>query len=196
MRGVRTTEPEPPAVDLMELIRLFYLDPSQLGRFAPCIDAAAVPEPQRGLLNHEEHMTVTVEAFHRSPVDVRVARTLDGNDSTDPPIAGRWYAREITLHRQSDGVPVQYGIVRLNVDLLDPVVWQEIQRQDTPLGRVLIRHHVLREVELCGLWRVTVGEPLAQLLECPASSITYGRTARIFCDYLPAIELLEILAPT
>lgn len=192
---MQTIEPEPPAVDLMELIRLFYPDPSELGRFAPCVDANVVPEPQRGLLDHEEHMTVTVEAFHHSAVDVRVARTLHGDHDSETASGERWYAREITLHRQSDGFPVQYGIVRLNVNLLDPAVWQEIQSQTKPLGRVLIRHHVLREVELCGLWRVAVGEPLARFFERPVGSITYGRTARIFCDYLPAIELLEIVAP-
>lgn len=195
MRRLPTIEPEPPAVDLMELIRLFYPDPIHLGRFAPCVDADVVPEPQRGLLNHEEHMTVTVEAFHHSPVNVRVARTLYSGDTSEMASGGRWYAREITLHRQSDGFPVQYGIVRLNVDLLDPVVWEEIESQTTPLGRVLIRHDVLREVELCGLWRVAVGEPLRRFFGCPSGSITYGRTARIFCDYLPAIELLEIVAP-
>lgn len=179
----------------MELIRLFYPSPDELGRFAPCVDATTVPQPQRRLLDHEEHMTVTVEAFHRCPVDVHVAQTLQGNSSSESASGGRWYAREITLHRQSDGAPVQYGIVRLNVDLLDPVVWQEIESQSTPLGRVLIRHHVLREVQLCGLWRVAAGEPLAASLDCPVGTVTYGRTARIFCDYLPAIELLEIVAP-
>lgn len=192
---MQTTEPEPPAVDLMELIRLFYPNPDQLGRFAPCIDAATLPQPQRRLLDHEAHMTVTVEAFHHCPVDVRVARTLQGHSTSESTAGGRWYAREITLHRQSDGAPVQYGIVRLNVDLLDPVVWQEIESRSAPLGRVLIRHHVLREVQLCGLWRVSAGEPLAGFFGCPPGTVTYGRTARIFCDYLPAIELLEIVAP-
>lgn len=192
------------------MITLFYPDPSELGDFQACVDARRVPQPHRRLLDHEEHMTVTVEAFHHSPVDVKVARTLYSHDDAttedavssertgagnDSGPGGNWYAREITLLRQADGRPVQYGIVRLNIDLLDPIVWQEIESQGTPLGRVLIRHHVLREVALCGLWRVEAGEPLARLLEMPVGGVTYGRTARIFCDYLPAIELLEIVAP-
>lgn len=192
------------------MITLFYPDPGELGDFQACVEAEKVPEPHRRLLDHEEHMTVTVEAFHRSPVDVRVARTLYSRDysaaTTDGDVSaedsendsapgGNWYAREITLHRQSDGRAVQYGIVRLNIDLLDPIVWREIESQGTPLGRVLIRHHVLREVALCGLWRLEAGEPLARLLDMPLGGVTYGRTARIFCDYLPAIELLEIVAP-
>ncbi|WP_164100654.1 hypothetical protein [Candidatus Laterigemmans baculatus] len=189
---MQSLRPEPPTVDLMELITLFYPAPSELGDFQACLEPVTVPEPHRRLLDHEEHMTVTVEAFHGSPVDVRVART---HYSREAATSGNWYAREITLHRQSDGRPVQYGIVRLNIDLLDPIVWEEIEAQETPLGRVLIRHHVLREVALCGLWRVEAGEPLAELLEMPAGGVTFGRTARIFCDRLPAIELLEIVAP-
>ena len=106
-----------------------------------------------------------------------------------------WYAREITLHRQSDQAPVQYGIVRLNIPSLASDVWQEIRSRKIPLGRVLISHNVLREVELCGLWEVVAGPELARLLGMEVGQVTYGRTARIFCDYLPAIELLEIVSP-
>ncbi|XZE51968.1 hypothetical protein SH139x_003638 [Planctomycetaceae bacterium SH139] len=185
------TQPEPPAVDLMDLVELFYPQDNTLGDFRACESAEQIPQPQRDLLNHEAHMTVTVEAFHGCPVDVRVARTrfvqATGKDD--------WYAREITLHRQLDQSPVQYGIVRLNVSLLAPPVWEEIRARQIPLGRVLIKHQVLREVELCGLWEVSAGPDLARLLEIPVGQITYGRTARIFCDYLPAIELLEIVTP-
>ncbi|MCA9136843.1 MAG: hypothetical protein KDB00_08790 [Planctomycetales bacterium] len=199
------TQPEPPAVDLMELVRLFHSDESELGFFRACLTAEEIPQPRRELLNHEAHMTVTVEAHHGCPVDVRVARTVLGPGVDDPlgpqgsnldiAATGRWYAREITLHRQSDQRPVQYGIVRLNIDALAPEVWHEIHSEKIPLGRVLISHQVLREVELCGLWEVVAGHSLASLLEMSVGEVTYGRTARIFCDYVPAIELLEIVTP-
>jgi hypothetical protein len=64
------------------------------------------------------------------------------------------------------------------------------------LGRVLIEHDVLREVQLCGLWEVQPGSSLAELMQLDTDKQVYGRTALIYCDKAPAIELLEIVSPT
>jgi hypothetical protein len=60
---------------------------------------------------------------------------------------------------------------------------------------VLIDHNVLREVQLASLYRVVPGPDLCQLFGLPASLATYGRTAFIYCDGFPAVELLEIVPP-
>ena len=65
-----------------------------------------VPQPYHKLLVHTEHMTVTVEEYYRSPVDVRVLECRrQGND----------YARKILLTAQSTGRVVQFGLVRINL---------------------------------------------------------------------------------
>ena len=186
------TKSQPPAVDLAELVGLFFESDSTLASFTLVREPEKMPEPFKGLLKHEAHMTVTVEAYHDCPVDVRVHRTKYGERPAGED-GGRWYAREITLHRQTDQAPVQYGIVRLNIDLLAPDVWKEIRSEQIPLGRVLIEHGVHREVELCELWEVVAAQRLAELLAIKPGTTVFGRTARIFCDYLPAIELLEIV---
>ncbi|MFG0262494.1 MAG: hypothetical protein ACF788_08905 [Novipirellula sp. JB048] len=156
---------------------------SELGRFEAL---ASLPPPYDRLLDHHKHMTVTVEAFYEQAVDVVVNRTRrDAN----------WYAREITLVTQQDRRIVQYGIVHLNVDQLSEPVWKRIESEATPLGRVLIEHNVLRQVQLCGLWRVSAGPALVSRMQIPIDQPLYGRTALIYCDGDPAIELLEILAP-
>ena len=86
-----------------------------------------------------------------------------------------------------------YGIVRLNIDALDPVVWERIESQTVPLGRVLIEHNVLREVQLCELWEITAGPSLAKCAHVEQGQVVYGRTALIYCDGEHAIELLEIV---
>lgn len=174
------------AVDLHTLVRLFYGDwPDDLASFAS-VALESVPPPYRELLDHHSHMTITVESFYGSPVDVTVFRT-----TTDP----QWYGREISLVSRDTGKTVQYGIVRLRPQLLQNEVWQEIEAGKTPLGQVLIRHNVFRQVERVALWKVVAGRSLANRLEVGPGEITYGRTARIFCDGEPAIELLEIVAP-
>jgi chorismate-pyruvate lyase len=174
------------AVDLATLLQLFYPDDSdQLATFEP-VEGSAIAPAYRELLDHDSHMTITVEAFHGSKVDVRVKRSTQSE--------GR-YSREILLVARDSGKVVQYGIVRLLPELFQANVWQEIQAGQTPLGQVLIDHDVFRHVELHAIWKVTAGAALASLLEIAAGTTTYGRTARIFCDGEPAIELLEIVAP-
>lgn len=173
-------------VDINELLNEFYDQPighSQLGEFEA---VRSVPSPYDRLLDHHSHMTVTVEQHYGQKVDVHVHRHHSKGD---------WYAREITLVTSQSRRIVQYGIVRLNIQTLEPHVWKQIEEQSIPLGRVLIDNHVLREVQLCGLWRVQAGPSLAGMMHLRVGDVLYGRTALIFCDRSPAIELLEIVAP-
>jgi chorismate-pyruvate lyase len=171
--------------ELSTLVELFYSSLDDLGVFQVA-SGKVVPEPYRGLLVHNHHMTVTMEDFHRSQVRVEVLAAKR---------TANYYSRRILLDRESDGRVVQFGIVRLNFDLLSPEVREEIESQKTPLGRILIKHNVLREIELVGLWQVTPGTDLCRLFSTTPEQITYGRTAIIHCDNQPAVELLEIAAP-
>ncbi len=177
-------------VKIEDLIAEFYDRRNGFAELGGYAAASDLPSPYNELLNHHEHMTVTVESHHGEPVDVVVHQHRRHRDAD-----GDWYAREITLQTHSTGKVVQYGIVRLNVTLLAPEVWKRIESRETPLGRVLIEHNVLREVQLCQLWRIEVGRALAGLLHTDIGSVVYGRTALIYCDGEPAIELLEVVAP-
>ncbi len=183
---IDSTSETPPGVDLNRLLQTFYHDPSGTQALGMFRSVDALPEPYNRLLNHNEHMTVTVEEHYGQSVDVQVHRTARD---------GVWYCREITLSTSESRRIVQYGIVRLKTDELAPDVWREIESESIPLGRVLINHDVLREVQLMGLWEVRCGQCLASLLHQTIGSVAYGRTALIYCDGEPAIELLEILAP-
>ena len=178
---MNTTGPSIP--DLQTLLNLFYPVTGQLGQFQE-VTASELPADYATLLNHNEHMTVTVEEFHQSLVDVHVLATQ---------VDEAHYARKILLSRQSDGKVVQFGIVRLCFDYLDSEIQAEIERQETPLGRILIQHNVLRQVQLATLWKIETGEDLSTLFQVPVGSETYGRTALIFCNGEPAVELLEII---
>jgi chorismate-pyruvate lyase len=171
--------------DLQVLLDLFYPTPNVLGQFVE-VDAEELPEPYRQLLAHGKHMTVTVEAFHGCPVDVRVLQTH---------ITDTHYARKILLTRHTDGRVVQFGLVRLNLDYLGPETREEIESQQVPLGRVLIKHNVMREVRLLSLWQVMPGPDLNEHFSFESNQVCYGRTALIYCNGVPAVELLEIVTP-
>jgi hypothetical protein len=128
----------------------FYSSLAELGEFE-LVEAADIPEDYQTLLAHDDHMTVTVEAFHGSLVDVQV---LDERREGDV------YTRASLLVRQSDRAVVQFGIMRINLAGLSAVVRREIEERGTPLGRILIRHNVMRHVKLFKLWRIWPGPEL------------------------------------
>jgi hypothetical protein len=150
------------------------------------VPPALVPEPYRSMLVHDAHMTVTMEEFHRSKVDVRVIASRHDGD---------FYCRKIVLLKEGTDEVVQFGVVRFNFSYVTPAVREEIISQETPLGRVLINHNVLRHIDLGAVLRITAGPGLARHLQMPEGGVTYGRLATIFCNGRPAVDLLEIPAP-
>lgn len=174
-----------PLAELQSLVELFP-EPETLIARAEHVAAPLMPEPYRKMLAHDHHMTVTMEQHHGGPVDVSVLarREIDGK-----------YCRKILLTRRGTDQVVQFGIVRFDFSYVTPAVREEILSEETPLGRVLIRHNVLRHIDLGALLRIEAGPGLASLLMMPDAGLTYGRLATIFCNGRPAVDLLEITAP-
>ncbi len=150
------------------------------------ISGEDMPEPYRGLLVHEHHMTVTVEAYYRDLVDVRILARRQEGDS---------YARKILLALQKTGRVVQFGIVRIDLGLCSPAVREAIVAGKTPVGRVLIENNVLRRIEPTAFLRLAGKAPQLRWFGLTEPQTLYGRLALIHCDGRPAVELLEIVAP-
>jgi hypothetical protein len=150
------------------------------------IPGDAMPQPYRGLLVHEHHMTVTVEAYHGGPVDVRILLRRQDGDS---------YARKILLVHRATGKVVQFGLVRIDLSETDPEVRAAIVAGGTPLGRILIEHNVLRRIEPTAYLRITPGPANLAWFGAERAEALYGRLGIIHCDGRPAVEVLEILAP-
>ena len=165
------------------LATLFYSDLNELGQFQP-VSVEQLPAEFRSLLAHQDHMTVALEAFHNSLVNVHPLH--EWRDETS-------YARCSLLSRQTDGAIVQFGIMRIWLADLPEPAQQEITSKKTPLGRVLIRHNLLREVELITLWQIEPGHVLRQHLPLSGSAPIYGRSAQILVEERPTVQLLEIV---
>ncbi len=171
---------------LRELYRLFDTGTADDLPEYEFVPADEVPAPYHGLLVHDKHMTVTVEAYHGDRVNVRVlARRHVGND----------YARRILLTLAGSGRVVQFGIMRVRLDLCDPEVRESIVAAQVPLGRILIEHDVLRRIEPKAYLRVLPGPAMMSWFGDAGSRPTFGRLALIHCNRQPAVELIEIVAP-
>ncbi len=174
-----------PLDELRSLTSLFP-DAEPLFQRVDHIPSSTTPEPYKTMLVHEHHMTVTMENYHQSPVEVRVlAQRQDGDV----------YARKILLLKRGTSDVVQFGIVRFNLNYVTETVRREIIAGQTPLGRILINHNVLRHIDLGAILEIAAGPGLARALQMPAGAVTYGRMATIFCNRQPAVDLLEISAP-
>ncbi len=167
---------------------------------AVAVPADGVPQPQRRLLDHESHMTVTLEAHHGGAVDVVVL---------DRVASDRHYARKILLRRSGgngggaarpeSGV-VQFGIMFFDLRFAGPDARLEILGERTPLGHILIRHSRLRRISTHRLLEIEPDAEMRRHFGLPAPGAgaaprVYGRLATIFCDEQPAVELLEVVPP-
>ncbi len=172
-----------PSLDANALLRLFYESPEVVCH-ARCVPPGSVPPPFDRLLVHENHMTVTVESFHQSLVDVKVLEERRSDEI---------YARRILLTRQSDGQVVQFGVVRLHRNLIPSTARERIESGEIPLGRVLIEQGVMRKVQLLELWQCAIADALQLEMGLDEPSTLFGRTAVIHVDEKPVVELLEIV---
>ena len=163
---------------------LFYDSLDALGTFES-VQASDLPDDAHALLAHNNHMTVTLEAFHNSLVDVEIIAEQE---------VDAFYAREVLLRRQSEQGIVQFGIMRVWLTDMAATAERDLRQRKQPLGRVLIDHNVFRQVELMNLWRIQLAEHVFKYLGRPDTGEVFGRTAQILVDERPTVQLLEIVS--
>jgi len=174
----------PAGTDIQGLFSLF--PPAEYMSRAELVPPGRVPAPYQHLLVNEHHMTLTVEAHHGDKVDVKVLEYR---------VAGDSYARKILLSLRRTARVVMFGLMRVNFQYCSAEVRAEILGGETPLGRVLIEHNVLRRVEPTAFVRAVPAQPMMEWFGLDRPLPTYGRFALIHCDEQPAVELLEIVTP-
>ena len=176
---------------LLDLCRPFVLKPEDgAPPFVPecsVVQPEEIPYPADQLLVHHEHMTVTLEKFHGSPVKVHVREEHLSDD-------GGFYTRMIRLTPSAQpGRVVELGIVQLDFRYVTAAVRDEILKKQLPLGAILIKHNVHRRVKPRFFLRFPPGGPVLRLLGSDDPWPVYGRLGTIYCDDEPAIELLEVV---
>lgn len=169
--------------ELDALLALFG-DQSERAAFTR-VGGEAVPEPYARLLVHDRHMTVTLEDYHGEPVHLTVHDTRRREHD---------YARKITLHAAPGGPAALLGIMRFDLQRCNDATREMIVDGQTPLGRILIEHDVMRRLSSGPYYRID-GRPEALLgVSMPLPPTPYARLARIDCNGGAAVQLLEIIS--
>lgn len=150
------------------------------------ISGTQLPEPFRSLLDHEFHMTVTVESHFNEPVRVRVLSEYCG---------GPYYSRILNLVGEKTGKTLLFGVMRIRLDFLPLGAKQEILARREPLGRILIRHNILRKLELIALLKIQDFPGREHWFGNADGFPYFGRLARIHVENQPAVEVFEVVTP-
>lgn len=174
-----------PGQRLQQLFDLFadtrIVDPPHI----EIVPADQVPAPYSELLVHDQHMTVTLEQFHKRQVHLTVlARRHQDND----------YARMILLALEGTGEIVEFGMFRMDLGCCDHAVRDAIIAGRTPLGRILIEHNVLRRIDPLAYLRIQPSQQFRAWFNRRDDKPIYGRVAMIWCNGQQAVELLEVVS--
>lgn len=175
------------SIDPAKVVRLMlaFFGDSEVP-IARAVDPGSVPLPYRPLLVHSGHMTEVLERHHGGELSVHPCRVRREGDI---------YGRRIDLRVAADDRPVMTGIMIFNLALVSAAVREEIVRAASPLGEILIRHRILRQVSTEAFVEFDAVDPLVARFGLAAPRSAYGRLATIDCDRRPAVDLLEIVRP-
>ncbi len=172
---------------MMERVANSYVERQQAALIWAPIDGAEMPEPYRSLLVHPVDMTSTLENFYQDRLHVE----LLGCHSR-----GQEYYREVVLRTDKSNRRVEFGAIKIMLDLFPVDVRQEILRERQPLGRILTESSVEFTSQPRGYVRIAPDEFISRALALNESHLLYGRRNTLMDPWeRPLAEILEILPP-
>ncbi len=151
------------------------------------IEGAEVPAPYHSLLVHERDMTSTLENFHKSGIHIRViARQTFENE----------YFRQTVLELNGSKKPVEFGAIKINLDLFPSQAREEILREQLPLGGIMAHCRMPILSKPRAYFRVASDEFINSALKLRGISFLYGRRNCLMDNWdRPLAEIVEILPP-
>lgn len=152
------------------------------------VTEAELPEPYHSLLAHDGDMTSKLEAFHKGKIHIRLlARQNVDNE----------YYREVVLLAEGSERPVEFGAIKIVLDLFPAEAQQEILRETRPLGKILTAHGVGFRSQPRAFLRMESDAFIRGALQLDETHFLYGRRNTLVDPWgRPLAEIVEILPPT
>lgn len=174
----------PDAAELLMPLLFFYGDQGALPEIQ-FINGEEMPDPHRHLLVHASDMTPRLRDFHQSDISLQVVEVQRTADCV---------MRMVVLRRASDGKPVEFGAILIQLDGFPRDVADLIRMGSAPLGGILESHSVPHRSEPRGYFEVVTDERIGALLETPAGTVLHGRcNALLHPDGIVFADIVEIL---
>jgi chorismate-pyruvate lyase len=151
------------------------------------IPASDVPEPYKSLLVHKTDMTSKLEAFHKGKIHIQpIARHTTDNE----------YFREVTLVVDHTLKPVEFGAIKIILDLFPNEAQREILKEERPLGKILAEHKIAFASKPRAFLQIAADAFIQSALVLDAEATLYGRRNTLVDAWdRPLAEIVEILPP-
>jgi hypothetical protein len=149
------------------------------------VEGEVVPEPYKRLLVHQDDMTPTLEKFYRRRLHLHVLGRRRKDDA---------YYREVTLLLDGTDQPVEFGAIRINLALFDPVAREEILKEKLPLGAILRERTISHSSRPRAFIRLASDPFINDVLKLSGAQMLFGRRNSLLDPKgRPLAEIVEIL---
>ena len=152
------------------------------------LDGAAMPEPYHKLLVHNGDMTSRLEAFHRGAIELSVLHCENTSEA---------YRREVVLHVQPSGAPVEYGAIEIHLEVFSGELRQLIVEAHLPLGGLLNRFGIQYRSEPIAFIKLGPDPIMREHFKVKDAREFYGRCNVIIgADNRQLARIVELLPPS
>jgi chorismate-pyruvate lyase len=152
------------------------------------VEPEQIPEPARQLLVHDKDMTSRLEAYHKRKIHIRVAARLT---------RGQEYFREVALELDGTLEPVEFGAIKINLDLFPVEAREEILSETRPLGRILHHCHIEFSSRPSAYFRLASDDFIGGVLHLTGAHLLFARRNTLLDTWeRPLAEIVEILPPS
>jgi hypothetical protein len=151
------------------------------------IEPGQIPEPSRSLLVHQSDMTSTLENFYKQQLHIEVlAQHVIENE----------YFREVALVLNDSGRRVEFGAIKIILDLFPLEAREEILRERLPLGRILHAFGIVFASRPQAFLSMASDKFIEHALNLKERVVLFGRRNTLLDEWdRPLAEIVEILPP-
>ncbi len=151
------------------------------------IDPERIPQPYKSLLVHQHDMTSTLENYHDARIHLKIIGKARRGDE---------YFREVALLAEGSEKPVEFGAIKISLELFPESARQQILDERWPLGRILNESGVKFTSQPRAYLRVASDKLIDSVLHLTGAHLLYGRRNSLRDGAGRSLaEIVEILPP-
>ena len=149
------------------------------------VPGESVPEPYRHLLVHDGDMTPTLERFYDATIHLEVMRREQ---------RGKFYFREVVLLTDDLEERVEFGAIKIFLELFPKAARNDILAERLPLGNILAKYKIEHTSRPKGFLRIQSDQYINRGLGLTGRQVLYGRRNTLSTpEGRPLAEIVEIL---
>ena len=173
--------------DILFPLNRFYLKEGLPLPRVTQLDPEQIPQPYRGMLDHDRDMTPTLEQFYRETIAISIIHS--GRN-------GNAYTREVVLYTEQTRRPVSYGSIDIHLENVSGGARTDILSGHLPFGSILHKHKIPHVSAPSAFFEIGSDAATQRHFGLKQPARLYGRRNRLSTpDGRTLADIVEILAP-